>query len=229
MRAIFKFLSIALILVITQGCSTNLKDSSNFIERDAFVHVEVNNLNISNEDGAQRERQGFGSGVIVESNTYRTLILTAAHVCVPSSDYFSGDVLTFITVSTWNEERLSVEVVGIDIVNDLCMLEGDFSGLPYIRLSRILPKPGDTVYNLAAPYGIFGNKFILTFSGTYSGKMSPDNEQIYTIPAAPGSSGSPVFNSRGHLVGIIHSSTTVMESIAIGPTTEAVLNFVSDF
>jgi len=229
MKVIFKLLNIALILVVAQGCSTNLKNSSDFIERDAFMHIEVNNLSVSNEDGEQIERQGFGSGVIVESSMHRTLILTAAHVCLPRSDYFLGDMLTFITASTWNEERLSVEVIGIDMVNDLCMLKGDFSGLPYIKLSRVLPRIGDMVYNLAAPYGIFGNKFILTFNGTYSGKIMPDNEQIYTIPAAPGSSGSPVLNSKGHLIGIIHSSTAAMESIAIGPTTEAILNFVSDF
>ena len=75
----------------------------------------------------------------------------------------------------------------------------------------------------------FGNKFILTFEGFYSGLINSENKQIYTIPAAPGSSGSPIINENGHLVGMIHSATESIENIAIGPKTSVILAFIEKY
>jgi S1-C subfamily serine protease len=205
-------------------------NSINLNDYDSFVHLEIS-TSATSDGEVWENRLGLGSGAIIKSDLNSTLVLTAAHVCVPQSlDANSeNNVMSLITATTWHDEKFFLTIAGIDMVNDLCMLETDFTGLPYVRISRILPTPGDDVYNLAAPYGIFGNKFVLSFKGTYSGKIIDDDEQVYTLPAAPGSSGSPVLNSRGHLIGIIHSSTSVMETIAIGPSTEATLEFVSGF
>jgi len=197
---------------------------------DSFVHLEIS-TSVTSDGEIWENRLGLGSGAIIKSDLNSTLVLTAAHICIPQSLDVDpeNNIMSLITATTWHDERFFLTITGIDMVNDLCMLETGFTGLPYIKISRILPVPGDDVYNLAAPYGIFGNKFVLSFKGTYSGKIMDDDEQVYTIPAAPGSSGSPVLNSRGHLIGIIHSSTSVMETIAIGPSTEATLDFVSGF
>jgi len=226
-----KLLAITALVFSLLWCRAGLqKNSSNFIERDAFVHVEATSINASIEDDEYwRNRQAFGSGVIVKSDYSKTLVLTAAHVCIPDLIANDDDLINIITVTTWNSERFAGDIIALDMINDLCLLGGGFTGLPYVKTSRILPKVGDKVYNLAAPYGIFGDKFILTFSGIYSGKVITDDEQVYTVPAAPGSSGSPILNTRGHLIGMIHSSTTAMETISIGPSTESIIEFLSDF
>ena len=228
-----KLLGILSLILLVSGCSTELNNQlAGLSPHDTFVHVEVNSISINpSETGNWVERQGFGSGIIIKSNATSTWVLTAAHVCIPSYDTSDSrdNSINTISVVNWNGELFNVDVIGLDIPNDLCMLEGGYTGIPSIRTSRIIPSPGDRIYNMAAPYNIFGNRFVLTFDGIYSGQISGENEQIYTVPAGPGSSGSPILNSNGHLIGIIHSSTTVMENIAIGPSTESIINFITSF
>jgi S1-C subfamily serine protease len=137
--------------------------------------------------------------------------------------------MSFITAKNWNNITVTAEILAIDFENDLCMLMAPPTNLPSVKLSRINPIVGDKVFNISAPYAMFGNKFILTFEGIYSGEIRYENEQIYTIPAGPGSSGSPVLNERGHLIGMIHSATSIMENVAIGPRTDLVLNFIEKY
>jgi S1-C subfamily serine protease len=217
------------------GCNfqNRSRSVSNIVSYDSFVHVQISNVDLSDNFTESNEKQIFGSGIIIKSDRNETLILTAGHVCSAyeiSDDTANGEfIMSFITIKNWSNITVPAEIVAVDFENDLCMLMAPPTNLPSVKLSRINPDVGDRVFNISAPYAMFGNKFVLTFEGIYSGEIRYENEQIYTIPAAPGSSGSPVLNERGHLIGMIHSATNIMENVAIGPRTDIVLDFIEKY
>ena len=86
--------------------------------------------------------------------------------------------------------------------------------------TRYLIKPfsfvsGDKIFNIAAPLGITGNELTLIFEGRYSGHRN--GWRYYTVPARPGSSGSPVLNDKFQLIGTINIAMAGIESVGIGP------------
>jgi V8-like Glu-specific endopeptidase len=73
---------------------------------------------------------------------------------------------------------------------------------------------------MAAPYSIYSPGMVLSFDGYFSGH---DAEwYYYTIPARPGSSGSPIISSHGEVVGIITMASTIFETLAIVTTPDSI-------
>ena len=49
----------------------------------------------------------------------------------------------------------------------------------------------------------------------------------YTIPARPGSSGSPIFNADGEIVGVVQRAVVNFENLAISTSTQAIREIVN--
>ena len=88
-----------------------------------------------------------------------------------------------------------------------------------------MPSLGDVVYNMAAPFGIFGPKMVLLFEGYYSGK-DYRNVYFFTVPTRPGSSGSPILNTKGEVISVIHSAMIRFESVGLGCDLTAIQNLM---
>ena len=82
---------------------------------------------------------------------------------------------------------------------------------------------GQSITNLAAPYGIFGNQSIIIFNGFFSG--TKENNHVYSIPAAPGSSGSPIFHNN-KLIGLIHSTDRRFNHISYGTSLHIIRDLI---
>ncbi len=148
------------------------------------------------------------------------------------------------------------EVVAKDIYNDMCLIETERIDAEPMKLARRGPEKYHTYHNLAAPYGIWERDNILLLEGKYNGHRHYDTKvkdlppgfpktecndeddldtclddrltlAMYTIPAAGGSSGSPVFNERGELVGILSRVVTPGYYISYGPTYEKLKSFLN--
>ena len=137
---------------------------------------------------------GYGSGFIIGNG----LIATNVHVIEGSSSAY--------VLLNGMEKKYKVDgFIAIDKENDLVILKvpeiyGDVLELG----SENLPEIGEKIYAVGNPKGLNG-----TFSeGIISGVRDLSTSQVLqiTAPISPGSSGGPVLDSNGKVIGIAFAS-----------------------
>ena len=101
-----------------------------------------------------------------------------------------------------------------NVAADTCIVETSINA-PSLSIGSNVSY-GEKVTNIAAPKGIFfpnssGGGVFFT-QGLYNGQFVMDSSSrgnrlfsMYNLSAAPGSSGSPILNSNGEIIGMIHS------------------------
>jgi S1-C subfamily serine protease len=100
------------------------------------------------------------------------------------------------------EARLPVDtVLAFDIVHDLCWLEVSSQTGKSLQVATVQPKVGDPIYVIGNPLGLEG-----TFSSGMVAALRGEDEIQIDAPISPGSSGGPVLNSSGQVVGIATST-----------------------
>lgn len=136
-----------------------------------------------------------GSGFLVSAEG---AILTNYHVIAHSKQ---------ATVRLANEDAYdTVEVLDIDKRKDIALVKIKAIGLPYLALGRSSTvEVGDTVFALSNPLGVFQNTLS---QGIVSGIRQGDGYRYLQIsaPISHGSSGGPVFNAKGEVIGIAVAS-----------------------
>ncbi len=129
---------------------------------------------------------GEATGFIIKDGK----ILTNKHVVDEGSVYVH-----------FGPVRLPAIVEKTDLINDLALLkvEGDLTFKP-LTLSAVTPDPGTNIYAIGNPAGL--ERSIST--GVVAGSRVMEGRQLLQItsPISPGSSGGPVFNAKGEVVGI---------------------------
>lgn len=218
--------------------------------RESFVKIIVENeilvtacseqeLFTGNCDLASISSEGyqiFGSGIIIKHNSMN-YILTADHICrqmidggVISPDGRTGMLLSSPFAMTLDGMLHKVDIEKQDEENDICLLSFERSeeevGIDIYNNNLI---PGERVYNLAAPRGVFEPGNVLIFEGFYTGLTSTsNNSMMFSIYAEQGSSGSAIINNKGELVSIIHSVLTTVDNVTIGSNLDEIREFLSD-
>jgi S1-C subfamily serine protease len=187
-----------------------------------------------------------GSGFIVATDGESSYGITAGHLCDEVSPASVGAPATMpdgaavstqgrIQVAMWGGASYEAVVVEIYSGIDMCVVQIN-AALQPVRMASGPPRPGERVYTLAAPVGTAGPQMIPTFEGFYAGidysvvfpgQTTPRPMAAYTIPARPGSSGSPIFNSRGHLIGMTSMALVRFENFCLSPPFEAVQTVVN--
>lgn len=154
----------------------------------------------------------IGSGFFIDKKGH---IVTSYHVVKSESG---------LEVATSSSDRIPAELVGRDPVSDLAVLKVDF---PPDKISPL--KPGDSdlmqvgqvVSTIGNPFGLQGSMTTGIVSGLGQGlryfreSLGQNNllqvEYIFTDAAVnPGSSGGPLFNLDGEVIGI--NSSVVSDS-----------------
>jgi tetratricopeptide (TPR) repeat protein len=138
---------------------------------------------------AKREPLGQGSGFIVAKNQ----IATNYHVVAGSA---SASII-------FNDGSVSsvTSVVAGSAPKDVVIIEAETGGrLPLPLGDELELKVGETVYAIGAPKGLIAS----LSNGLVSAFREEEGQFLIqiTAPIAPGSSGGPVFNSQGRVVGI---------------------------
>tara|TARA_R100001480_G_scaffold15571_3_gene24468 strand:+ start:1582 stop:2382 length:801 start_codon:yes stop_codon:yes gene_type:complete len=160
--------------------------------------------------------------------------VTAGHSCqnkLPKEQVIEGFTIVnkgakFKAVDL-NGFQHDAEVVQINSRFDLCLLRvmDVYKNPPILKVAKKEPPRGETVTNMAAPHGLFWSGTVLIFKGQFSG-FHRRGYSVYTIPTKPGSSGSPIINSKGKLIGVIFAGYPMIENVGLSSPLVAIKVFL---
>ncbi len=235
---------VSLLLVSCSSFDNFVKEKSINRARESFVKVYVENtydayacymegqsLDECDYFGTVHHEKMTGSGFSIKETKIGTVIMTAGHLCSVSNNLSMIDFPMLISASSevYVQDKdgnyFSGIILKVDTEEDLCTVLLQDANIPAMKIAKSNPDIGEKVYNLAAPRGIFSPGNIMIFEGYYTGQF-PSGWSGYTIPAAPGSSGSVVINKRGEVVGMIDAVVVGFNQISLGPNRNAIVSFL---
>ena len=169
-----------------------------------------------------------GSGAVVLYGN-KKVVLTAAHVCKQEDAEMFGsksEESMLIKAIDRTDKEYYIEIIKFDTEADICLLRSRSGTLEpkYLKLSHKKPEYGEFVYNLSGPMGIIERDMVPVFQGQFFGIL--DGKAFYSIPVIGGSSGSPVVNFKGELIGMIHSVHYRFHHISLSATYQRLWNFL---
>jgi len=224
---------IIFIFLFFNSCAYNTKLNQSYKIKKTFVKMDVSITLVRCVDNqCQSMRAGSvasGAGVKYAGKTH---ILTANHVCdyndivgpAMEAGYTPKIAISAIDVTG---QKYVLKIIKQNTEADLCLLSGENLNISTLKLSGSPPEKNEKYYNFAAPAGIFNPGVVPLYEGRYAG-LYYGIYALYTIPVYPGSSGSPVVNSDGELVGMIHSVHRNFHHISFSATYKQISVFLSD-
>jgi len=153
------------------------------------------------------EQQSTGSGVLVDSQGY---IVTNAHVVRGAHEVqvqLAAPLPDTDTESVLPERGpfRNAQIVGTDQETDLAVLKIEGDGYPFLEMGDSEDLyPGATVFAFGTPRGLDNSVSAGVVSAT-ARQLQPEDPMIYIqtdAPINPGSSGGPLVNTNGDIVGI---------------------------
>ena len=141
------------------------------------------------------------SGFVIKKTEEGSYGVTAAHVCESDIPTTTPPIQhqAFYLTTTLEGEKYKATVLASDMENDICLLFiKELTDIPPLKISKKTPSPGDKVYTIGAPRGIFTPGMVPMFEGVYNGTVG--HIDFYSLPANPGSSGSMIINEKGCLL-----------------------------
>ncbi len=146
---------------------------------------------VINTYGKKNKPMGQGSGFIISTNG---VIVTNHHV-------IDGAVKIFVKMG---EKRIKVDhVISKDKANDIAVLKIKRGNYPLVSMGSMDDiSIGENVYVIGSPQGLENTISDGILSGLRELTLGKKVLQI-TAPISPGSSGGPVFNEEGNVIGIV--------------------------
>jgi serine protease Do len=221
LKALFGVAGVSLLLCVTvisaqsQGRTTAAGDLSTSLETIARTAgpavVEIfttayaaNEVRAPSADNLITTQRASGSGVIVDPSGY---IVTNAHV-VRNAQRLRVDIPVASSgqsILGARSRTVGAQIVGIDAETDLAVIKVEETKLPALAFGDSDElKAGQLVLALGSPLGL-RNSLSLGVVSAVARQLEPESPMIYVQTDAsinPGSSGGPLVDLRGRVVGI---------------------------
>jgi hypothetical protein len=216
-------MKILAVLLMMVGCN----ETKLVPNQQSFVYIRTqsieNEKDCEGEDCPLRVMTSSGSGSVIRHHNHSTYVLTAGHVCETSS----SSVSTIVAIDSSGNAH-NIEKTRYSDDPDLCVVKS--LGLWGVPLKFSSPseslKYGDRVISMSAPNGIFSKNMVPIFSGMYSGDLQ-NGDNVYTLPAMAGASGSAVLNDNLEIVSVVHSAAKGFQHVAIGTSAQRLDQFMN--
>lgn len=147
-------------------------------------------------------QESTGTGFLASSDG---LIVTCAHVVAPLEADHNGKRVTRdrIWVRFYDNSTAEATTLSCDTLSDIAVISIAVKDRPYLHLNTELPKLAEEVCVIGYPLGDALGKGVSVTKGIVSALR--EGNTIYQIDAAanPGSSGAPVLDKDGDVIGIV--------------------------
>ena len=228
LRKIILLISLLIISPLLNSCATQVSVLTNVrTARNSFVKVEawVGVCSVEENTCAVPELYSMGSGAVV-FYANKKAILTAAHVCdLGNAVKFAAGKSKVILKAIDREGKVyETHILKINAKADICLLNAPLVQAPALKVAVKKPEYGEIVYNISSPLGMSEGGMVPVFQGLYFGENR--GYAHYSIPTIGGSSGSPILNVKGELVGMIHSVHYRFHHISLSATHTDLWNFL---
>ena len=228
LRKLILFISLLIISSLLISCATQVSVLTNIrTARKSFVKVEawVGVCDVENSTCTVPELYSMGSGAVVFYANEKA-ILTAAHVCDLGNAVKSavGESKVILKAIDREGKIYETHILKINAKADICLLNAEEVLVPGLKIAVKKPEYGEIVYNISSPLGMSEGGMVPLFQGLYFGEDR--GYAHYSIPTIGGSSGSPILNAKGELVGMIHSVHYRFHHISLSATHTDLWNFL---
>ena len=226
---------IFLVILIISSCIAHVKSSSFENKKDDIFHSEnivkvefvfMNECTVG-ECTKNHFTKTYGSGTIIKKDALNTAsILTVGHLC---HEYFlsvekRGIERNILKIYNNKMESYGAMVKNYYLKNDICLLEVEHydDEIEKISIRKDAIIPGEEIFNIGAPTGLFSYNMVNRFRGFYAGNIALGDannlKNVFNFPAVEGSSGSPIFDDEGLLIGIVSMFSKDFNYIILSPT-----------
>ena len=174
--------------------------------------------------------ENMGSGVLISERGY---VLTNWHVVKDRKEFY---ILT-LAEGGFDENKRKAEVIKFNETSDLALLKLTTipKDLKPIKISKVIPKVGDSVHAVGHPHGetwSYAKGYISAHREEYSWKnknvdFEGDVYQMQT-PINPGNSGGPLVNDFGNLIGLNTFVSTEGQGLSYALTVKEIVRFLKE-
>lgn len=193
--------------------------------------IKIENLLVKDlgSNGSSGDKPAYsksGTGILLSTDGY---LATNHHVVRDASEFL---VSFFID---GNPVEFKAKKVLEDVENDLAVLKIEDQAFVPLSKIRYSFKPqqsinvGASVFSIGYPLqSILGKepKFVDGRISSKTGYKNSISTFQTTVPLQPGNSGSPLFNDRGELIGIMNSVVTNTENVSYGIKLSVLTNLI---